>query len=81
MIGETAMVSDGPSLHSVSPGFRPLDPEAARLRTLNEKTAIICGMADLLLDSNGSLDQEVARAALESIKRHAAGLRELFQND
>ncbi len=80
MIGDTAMIlQDTARSGFTSAEDLPVDPDAIRL--VNEKTAIICGMADLLLDANGSLDHEVGRAALDSIKRHAADLRELFKQN
>ena len=83
MNGESAMVIERPLLQSVPSSEAAVavrqDPDLVRV--LNEKTAIICGMADLLLEANGTLDQSVARAALDSIKRHAAALREVFQQD
>lgn len=73
------MIGERNPLYSVS-DENTIDVDAEIARAVNEKTAIICGMADLLLDSNGALDQSVARAALDSIKRHASGLRELFHD-
>ena len=51
------------------------DPEAVRL--LNEKIAIIDGLTELLAD--GSFEEDVTKAALESIQRHVAGLKELLK--
>lgn len=75
------MVIDRMPLHEVGAGdlADSVRAKAELAREVNERTAIICGMADLLLEANGSLDQSVARAALESIKRHAGGLREVLQ--
>lgn len=51
------------------------DPEV--VRQLNEKIAIIQGLTELLID--GSYDEEVSKAALDSIRRHVAGLKELLK--
>lgn len=53
----------------------PLNQELTR--ALNEKVAIIAGLAELLLQANRSLD-ETAQEALHSICRQANELRDLF---
>lgn len=72
------MIERERDLHVVEPGAKPpwaFRSNAQLTRTINEKLAIIEGMAELLLEANGTLDEKVARAALESIGRHAAELK------
>jgi len=77
MIGEATMVEERRLLHAV-PGLAATDPDLTR--AVNERAAIICGLADLLIDANGATEPDVARAALDSIKRHATGLRKAFKH-
>ena len=57
-------------------GAAPASLEPELVRALNEKIAIIDGMAELLLLGD-SLDR-TALAALEAIRRQAQAVRELF---
>ena len=49
-----------------------------RDRQLRETIAIIQGLTELLMDSKGSLEDPVTRAALESIHRHSVSLRTIL---
>ena len=44
----------------------------------NESIAIIEGWTELLLEADGTLEENVERAALESIRRHALLLKVLL---
>ncbi|MFP5351862.1 MAG: hypothetical protein ACLGIB_04785 [Actinomycetota bacterium] len=68
---------DETSLHLASssePAPATLEPEL--VRALNERIAIIDGMAELLLLS--TTPDKTAKAALQAIRRQAQGVRELF---
>ncbi len=77
MNGATAMGSRG--FHVVANGERRTSDDPQWIRDVNEKIAIIQGLTELLVDPNGLLDDSTAKAALESINRHAAGLRDLIK--
>lgn len=57
-------------------GSDPGPRQSEVARALNEKIAIIDGMAELLLLS--TCPDRTAKAALEAIRRQAQGMRELF---
>ena len=57
-------------------GAAPASLQPELIRALNEKIAIIDGMAELLLMSTSP--DRTAKAALEAIRRQAQSVRELF---
>ena len=57
-------------------GAAPASLEPELIRALNEKIAIIDGMAELVLMSTSP--DRTAKAALQAIRRQAQGVRELF---
>ena len=65
------------TLQLASPtGAAPASLQPELIRALNEKIAIIDGMAELLLLSTSP--DRTAKAALQAIRRQAQGVRELF---
>ena len=78
MGGVAAMLKKEQGLHADPRETRSLLSDPEIVRQLNEKIAIIQGLTELLAD--GLYDEDVSKAALDSIRRHVAGLKELLKH-
>ena len=77
MNGVSAMVGYENELH-VPEALSTAGTDAELKREMNESTAIIEGWTELLIEAGGALEENVQRAALESIRRHAVRLKDLL---
>lgn len=81
MNGVSAMVREAEQhLTDVMDVISARDLDGDWIRKLNEEIAIIQGLTEMLTDPAMDLDGETARAAVDAIARHAAGLRELLKH-
>ena len=72
MVGYEEDLNDAGATNQAGPG-------AELKRDLNESIAIIEGWTELLIEADGGLEENVERAALESIRRHSVRLKDLLR--